>query len=230
MRLTELLDELKVKKVIGETDIDVTGFQMDSRRIQAGNMFVVLTEPELDDRTKYIGLAVDAGAGSILTNHLVEGVRAAQVIVPNVQAASAKLARRFYNTPSNSLSLIGITGTKGKTTVSHLTAGLLEGCGIMTGIIGTAGTKYGNVALPYVNSTPHAIELQRLFSEMANSRVKVVLEADRRKAIYTAVSCAKNGDLIAILGKGNEPYQIIGHQKFDFDDRIVVREALAEID
>ena len=108
MRLSELIDCLKIVQVIGSSDIPVTGFSMDSRRIEPGNMFVALTEPELADRREFIPHAVSAGATSVLVEEPLResgklpGVT--QVVVPDAQVASALMAARFYGEPAKAYS------------------------------------------------------------------------------------------------------------------------------
>lgn len=178
MRLSELVDGLKIVQVIGSADVAVTGFSMDSRRVEPGNMFVVLTEPELEDRRQFIPHAVSAGATSVLVEeplpepHQMTGVT--QVVVPDVQVASALMAAKFYGEPAQRLTVIGVTGTKGKTTTSHLIAQMLECSGTPTGLIGTVSIRYPGVAEPSPNTTPHAIALQRIFARMVEAGAKAV--------------------------------------------------------
>ncbi|MFY9305727.1 MAG: UDP-N-acetylmuramoyl-L-alanyl-D-glutamate--2,6-diaminopimelate ligase [Bacillota bacterium] len=178
MRLSELIDCLKIVQVIGSSDIPVTGFSMDSRRIEPGNMFVALTEPELADRREFIPHAVSAGATSVLVEEPLResgklpGVT--QVVVPDAQVASALMAARFYGEPARKLTVVGVTGTKGKTTTSHLIAEMLESSGTPTGLIGTVSIRYPGVLEQSPNTTPHAIELQKILAQMVESGVKAV--------------------------------------------------------
>ena len=169
MQLTQLLAALRVKRIVGNAELEITGFAIDSRQVRPGNIYVVLTEPELQDRTQFIGAAIEAGAVAVLLNEERTDIPAhiTQVIVPETQIASAYLAARFYDHPAEELALIGITGTKGKTTTSYLVRHILEKNGVATGIIGTTGAVYGD----YVekgNTTPHAVKLQRILRQMAN--------------------------------------------------------------
>ena len=178
MRLSELVKCLKIVKVIGPDDVSVTGFSMDSRRVKPGNMFVALTEPELADRRQFIPAAVSAGATSVLVEEqlpeeaVMSGVT--QVVVPDVQVASALMAAKFYGEPARQLAVVGVTGTKGKTTTSHLIAEMLERAGIPTGLIGTVSIRYPGVHEASPNTTPHAIELQKILARMVEAGVKAV--------------------------------------------------------
>lgn len=172
--LSDLLDVLKVKKVYGDIGIDITGFAMDSRKVNPGNIYVVLTEPELQDRTQFIGNALEAGANCVLADHYIGDLPCTQIVVPETQVASASMAARFYSYPGTELSLVGITGTKGKTTTSYLVGEMLERLGISSGIIGTTGAKLHGIDLESTNTTPHAIDLQRILRKMADGGAKTV--------------------------------------------------------
>lgn len=178
MRLSELLAALRIAQVLGPVDIEVTGFSMDSRKVEPGNMFVALTEPELADRRQFVGAACEAGATSVLIEEplpyeaRLPGLT--QVVVPNVQVASALMAARFYGEPAKRLSMVGITGTKGKTTTTYLTVAMLERAGLSTGLIGTVHIRYGGTSEKSPNSTPHGIELQKILARMVDAGVSAV--------------------------------------------------------
>jgi UDP-N-acetylmuramoyl-L-alanyl-D-glutamate--2,6-diaminopimelate ligase len=178
VRLSELLAALSIAQVSGSVDIDVTGFSMDSRKAEPGNMFVALTEPELADRRQFVPAACEAGATSVLVAEPLpceaRPPGLTQIVVPDVQVASALMAARFYGEPAKKLSMIGVTGTKGKTTTTYLVAAMLERAGLSTGLIGTVHIKYGSTTERSPNSTPHAVELQRILARMAAAGVSAV--------------------------------------------------------
>ncbi|GMA59224.1 hypothetical protein GCM10025858_37270 [Alicyclobacillus sacchari] len=101
---------------------------------------------------------------ALLVERRIEGIRAdvPQVIVRDTRHMSALLADRLFDRPSRRLRVVGVTGTNGKTTVTHLVRHLLEVAGRRTGVIGTVGAKYGDVELPLPNTTPEAVEVHRL--------------------------------------------------------------------
>lgn len=178
MRLSDLLGTLRIAQVIGSADTAVTGFSMDSRRVEPGNMFVALTEPELADRRLFVADAAASGATSVLLQEplpadaKVPGLT--EVVVPDVQVASALMAATFYSEPSKQLTMIGITGTKGKTTTSHIIAEMLESAEMTTGLIGTVAVRYPGISEKSSNTTPHAIELQRILAKMVQAGVQAV--------------------------------------------------------
>ena len=104
VRLSELLAALSIAQVSGSVDIDVTGFSMDSRKAEPGNMFVALTEPELADRRQFVPAACEAGATSVLVAEPLpceaRPPGLTQIVVPDVQVASALMAARFYGEPA----------------------------------------------------------------------------------------------------------------------------------
>lgn len=178
VRLSDLIAAISIAEVSGPADIEVTGFSMDSRKVEPGNMFVALTEPELADRRQFVAAACEAGATSVLVEAplpreaLPQGVT--QIVVPDAQVASALMAARFYGEPAKRLSVIGVTGTKGKTTTSYLIAEMLEHAGMSTGLIGTVQIRYGRTSEKSPNTTPHAIELQKIFARMVAAGVSSV--------------------------------------------------------
>jgi UDP-N-acetylmuramoyl-L-alanyl-D-glutamate--2,6-diaminopimelate ligase len=178
MRLSDLLSTLRAVQVIGSADTIVTGFSMDSRRVEPGNMFVALTEPELADRRLFVADAAAAGATSVLLEEPLsaetEIAGLTEVIVPDAQVASALMAAKFYGEPSKRLTMVGVTGTKGKTTTSHLIAEMLESAKVTTGLIGTVSIRYPGISEKSPNTTPHAIELQKILSKMVQAGVQAV--------------------------------------------------------
>ncbi|OGW33563.1 MAG: UDP-N-acetylmuramoyl-L-alanyl-D-glutamate--2,6-diaminopimelate ligase [Nitrospirae bacterium GWC2_56_14] len=174
MKLSELLTTaLQVALPVHCRDSEVVALSQDSRTITAGSLFVAVRGFHSDGH-QFIPQALAQGAVAVIAEEQREatGTGAAPVIVvPDSRVALARLATVFYGRPSERLKLIGITGTKGKTTTSYLVRSMIEAAGYRTGLIGTIDYRVGDKVYPAPNTTPESLDLQRLLAEMAAARV-----------------------------------------------------------
>jgi UDP-N-acetylmuramoyl-L-alanyl-D-glutamate--2,6-diaminopimelate ligase len=162
-----LLDELPEKTLRGEVPPSVAGVSYDSRRVRAGECFVAVTGFKQDGR-RYVGDALSRGATVIVAEppDPVPDERTLRVLVPATRPALARLADAYYGHPSRSLTLVGVTGTNGKTTTSYLVEALLRARGLRTGVIGTIQYRVGDDAVPAGQTTPEAVEVQAMLARM----------------------------------------------------------------
>ncbi len=155
-------------------DIEIKDICYDSRKCGEGILFVALVGAFTDGH-KYISSAYEKGSRVFLCEKEVcLPDDAAVITVDNTRSTLAKISCNFFNHPSKDISVIGITGTKGKTTVAHIVKFVLEQGGIKTGIIGTVGSFYDDVKIPTVNTTPESYELQKTLRIMADGGCKAV--------------------------------------------------------
>ena len=148
-------------------DIEITGIAYDSRKVCEGNLFVCIKGYETDGH-KFAASAAKNGAAVIVAEDKID-VDVPVVYVESSRRAIAELAAEFYGHPSEKLSLIGITGTNGKTTITYLVKSILEAAGKSVGVIGTNQNIIGDKLLltkSTTPTTPNALELQQLFREM----------------------------------------------------------------
>ncbi|WP_258111451.1 UDP-N-acetylmuramoyl-L-alanyl-D-glutamate--2,6-diaminopimelate ligase [Alicyclobacillus sp. SP_1] len=177
MRLRELLVPFVRVRVIGEGNPEITAVTADSREVTPGALFVALRGYTVDGH-QYVEDAVRAGASAVVVETELPGLPVPQVVLPDTRAASAKLATVFYGFPSNRLSVVGVTGTNGKTTTTQLIARILETRGATVGVIGTIGKRVGEQTTELTNTTPDAIALQKMLAEMVHAKCShVVMEA-----------------------------------------------------
>lgn len=171
MKLHEILTGIDVSgQFDGETEI--TDIAYDSRKAKSGVLFVCLTGVRADGHL-FAKSAYDNGCRVFLCEKEIGLPDDAQIIsCDDTRAALAKASCNLFRHPSREIAVIGITGTKGKTTVAHIIKQVLDQAGIMTGIIGTVGAGYGDVTLPTVNTTPESYELQKMFRQMADAGCK----------------------------------------------------------
>ncbi len=121
MNLSEIANLLLVKNTVGNLEIEITGLQMDSRKVEKGNLFVCVPAIKgfLQDRHLFVKDAINNGAVALIVEQDVD-VDIPKIIVKDARYAMAIIASHFYSYPSNEMSLIGITGTNGKTTTSYI--------------------------------------------------------------------------------------------------------------
>jgi UDP-N-acetylmuramoyl-L-alanyl-D-glutamate--2,6-diaminopimelate ligase len=167
-----LLDALADKRVLGQLPAEIRGVAYDSRKVAPGEIFVAIPGLKQDGR-RYVEDALARGATAVVLEgaDLLEGRSVARVLVGSARAALARLARAYFGHPSGSLTVIGITGTNGKTTTSYLVDGLLAAQGRRTGLIGTVQYRIGALSIPAGQTTPEALETQQLLRRMVDEGV-----------------------------------------------------------
>ncbi|MEZ4437745.1 MAG: UDP-N-acetylmuramoyl-L-alanyl-D-glutamate--2,6-diaminopimelate ligase [Polyangiaceae bacterium] len=166
----------------------VTGVAQDSRRVAEGDLFVALSGAQVDG-TRFIPMAVARGAAAIMVDEVAEvsdpGVPLLAVAAPRRALAGAAAA--IYGHPTRAMTVVGITGTNGKTTTAHLVERALVGAGLTPGIVGTLGYRGGGASGPLIHTSPEADELQRIAAELVGHGVShlvmevssIALAADR---------------------------------------------------
>jgi UDP-N-acetylmuramoyl-L-alanyl-D-glutamate--2,6-diaminopimelate ligase len=164
--VTVLLEALDAKRVVGRPPAAVSGIAVDSRRVERGDCFVAVPGLKQDAR-RFVPEAVGRGAALVVTEgEALPDVPVAQIVVPSARRALARLADAYYEHPSRRLTIVGITGTNGKTTTSYLVDALLRARGLRTGVIGTIQYIVGDQILPASQTTPDALELQGMLARM----------------------------------------------------------------
>ena len=159
--VNDLLAALPEKRVIGTLPASVSSIAGDSRRVEPGACFVAVPGFKQDGR-RFIPDAVRRGAAIVVSEgEPIADLAVAQVLVPSTRVSLARLAGAYYGHPSRQLTLVGITGTNGKTTTSYLIEALLRARGLATGVIGTM--------LKAANTTPESLDLMRLFAELESA-------------------------------------------------------------
>ena len=170
MKLSETLKTIKTVNIIGSTDIDLTGINIDSRRIKAGHLFVAMKGTQVDGH-RFIEKAIELGAIAVLLedmpDRLHEGVTYIQVA--STEDAVGKVATLFYGNPSSKLKLVGVTGTNGKTTIATLLYNMFRKFGYKVGLLSTVCNYIDDEAIPADHTTPDPIELNELLGRMVDA-------------------------------------------------------------
>lgn len=165
-------------RIHGDPDVVVTGITYDSRIVQPRDLFAALPGSDFDGH-RYIDKAIAQGAVAVLAEHEVD-CAAPVIVVDDSRAALAPLSAAFYGHPDQHLTMIGLTGTDGKTTTSYLVRHILQQAGLQTGLIGTIGISIGDGTeyhLPH-QTTPESNLVQRYLREMVDRKTEVaILEA-----------------------------------------------------
>jgi UDP-N-acetylmuramoyl-L-alanyl-D-glutamate--2,6-diaminopimelate ligase len=168
--LAPLVAALEGARAFGDLEHVALGIAHDSRRVRPGCVFVALRGERADGHA-FIAGAVATGARAIVVDEAYAREHppvpdVATIVVPDTRLALSRLSAAFYGYPSRALSVVGVTGTNGKTTTTHLIATILEAAGIPCARIGTLGASLAGTNWPLDNTTPLALELQGLLAEM----------------------------------------------------------------
>lgn len=175
MKLSKLLNNIEYEIIRGSLDIDVNDVCYDSRKVKDGSLFFALVGATSDGHD-YIDMAIEKGANVIVVEKdIVIDKDVTIVKVSDTRRVLSKLSINFYDNPSSELIMIGITGTKGKTTTASMIKNILEEDGKSTGIIGTLGVSFNDKHYSTINTTPESLELQKYLREMVNDGVKYVV-------------------------------------------------------
>lgn len=154
-------------------DLDVAGLAIDSRQVKPNDAFICISGTKVDGHD-FAKDAIKNGASLIVTERDL-GLNVPQVIVGDTRAALGRIASNFYGNPRERFKLIGITGTNGKTTTSYMIKNILEMAGKKVGVIGTIGVMIGDEKFDSTLTTPDPIELHKIFRQMAEIGVDVVV-------------------------------------------------------
>ena len=176
MKLSEILKYLRVKKFVGDENVNISGIAYDSREVEEGDLFVAIRGLNVDGH-RFIPEAVLAGAVAVILendiiddNYFVER-NVAKIVVPDSRKALAVVSSAFYGFPSKKLKLVGVTGTNGKTTTTHLIKSILEFGGLKAGLIGTINYVIGDEIIPAGQTTPESLELNKFISKMVEKGI-----------------------------------------------------------
>ena len=176
MKLKELLKDVDVLACNADLDLEITDVVYDSRKVTPGSLFVAVTG-FASDGNRFIPMAMDRGAAVVVTaKEPASGVP--HVLVGSDRLALAVIGRNYFGNPSKDMTMIGITGTNGKTSVTLLLKHVLETClGAKVGLIGTMENRIGDQVFPTERTTPESYELQKLFADMRDAHcTHVVME------------------------------------------------------
>ena len=177
MLLQYLLEDFEDKEVIGNSDVKINKIEYDSKKIESGDLFVAISGLK-EDGHDYIEEAIKKGASSIVVKEsyeVPENQNVTYVKVKDTRIPLAKLAAQYYDNPASKLKMIGITGTKGKTTTAYMIRDILLVSGKKTGMIGTIYNTYGDKKIEAIRTSPESLDLQKLLKDMVDADMEYVV-------------------------------------------------------
>ena len=200
MEVGELLSVLVDVQIFGTdySTLELSSIVNDTRKVTENGSFIAIKGENFDGHDA-LDDVIKAGAKLLIVEKLPgnwKELDAMFVKVTSTYRAQAVLASKFFNMPSESLNLVAVTGTNGKTTTSTMISDLLNALGHKTGLIGTIHYKVDETYYPAVNTTPNALELQRLYNEMLIAGCKdAIIEASSHalslgRIWYSDIDCA----------------------------------------
>ena len=175
MKLNELLKNIQPIEIYGNTEVEISGINIDSRLIEAGHLFVAMRGTQTDGHA-YIPIAIEKGAMAVLCETLPENLNEniTYIQIKDCEDAVGKVATTFYGDPTTKIELVGVTGTNGKTTIATLLYNTFRYFGYKVGLISTVCNYIDDQAIPATHTTPDPITLNRLLGQMADAGCKYV--------------------------------------------------------
>lgn len=172
-RLSEILTGIAIINTTGDQDTLVQGIAMDSRQVQPGDLYVCVPGMNVDGHD-FATQALEKGAVALLVERILP-LDIPQLQVQNVREVMGDFAANIYDHPASKLEIIGVTGTNGKTTITHLVERIATEEGKKVGLVGTLGARIAGKTLPGSRTTPEAIDLQKLLKEMVDEGVQLAV-------------------------------------------------------
>ena len=170
MKLNELLKNVEVLNVLGDIEVEITGVNIDSRKIEKGHLFIAIPGTQTDGH-KFIPKAIEQGAVAVLCEYFPNkrepGIT--YIAVDSTEDNVGEVATQFYGDPSNKLKLVGVTGTNGKTTIATLLYNMFRQFGHKCGLLSTVCNYIEGEAIPTDHTTPDPIELNHLLAQMVEA-------------------------------------------------------------
>ena len=170
MKLNELLKNVEILNILGDTEVEITGVNIDSRKIREGHLFIAIPGTQTDGH-KFIPKAIELGAAAILCENIPDNQEpdVTYIAVKSTEDSVGKVATQFFGDPSSKLKLVGVTGTNGKTTIATLLYNMFRKFGHKCGLLSTVCNYIEGEAIPADHTTPDPIELNHLLAQMVEA-------------------------------------------------------------
>lgn len=194
MLLSKMIETLKYEVLQGDASIEVNHLVYDSRKVTDGDVFVCISGA-VSDGHSFIPQVIEKGAKAVIVEKNLDALElnarteVTVIQVANSREALAHMAAAYFGHPAKELKVIGITGTKGKTTTTYMIKSILENAGFKTGLIGTIETVIGEECIPASNTTPESYVVQETFRKMVDAGCQcVVMEVSSQGLMLHRVS------------------------------------------
>jgi len=212
--IKNLIEYLKLEKTYnlsGNENMEITGISFNSKTVEAGNLFICIKGEHVDGHN-FAKNAVDNGAVAIISEKELPEIAFPVLQVKNTELAVAQIGAWFYDFPAKEINLIGITGTNGKTTVTHLLENIFEKADLKCGLIGTLGNRYSSTD-KYISSghtTPQASDLQKVLRDFLDKGIKnAVMEVSSHAIEQRRIDgCVFKGAVLTNLTQDHLDYHI----------------------
>ena len=159
-------------QLIGE-DVEVKELKYNSRKVEKGDVFCCIVGTFADGH-QFAAQAVEAGAAALVVERELD-INVPQLLVPNTRIAMAEMAAAYYGYPARELTMIGVTGTNGKTSTTYMLKAIAERMGKKVGLIGTIRNMIGDVIIDTERTTPESVDLHRILRQMVDEKVDVAI-------------------------------------------------------
>ena len=214
MKLEEILNGIHVAEIKGNITKEISGLEIDSRKIESGHMFVAVRGTQTDGHA-YIGKAIEKGASVIVCETFPDNIDSdvTYIKVNDTEEVVGKLATAFYGHPTSKLKLIGVTGTNGKTTIATLLYNMFRLFGYKVGLISTVCNYIDDESIPTEHTTPDPITLNKLLGRMADEGCKYVfMEVSSHSVVQKRIGGLQySGGIFTNLTRDHLDY----HKSFD---------------
>ena len=214
MKLEEILNGIHVAEIKGNITKEISGLEIDSRKIESGHMFVAVRGTQTDGHA-YIGKAIEKGASVIVCETFPDNIDSdvTYIKVNDTEEVVGKLATAFYGHPTSKLKLIGVTGTNGKTTIATLLYNMFRLFSYKVGLISTVCNYIDDEAIPTEHTTPDPITLNKLLGRMADEGCKYVfMEVSSHSVVQKRIGGLQySGGIFTNLTRDHLDY----HKSFD---------------
>ena len=170
MKLSDIIKNVEVRQIVGDSDVEILALQLDSRKVEQGSLFFAVKGTAADGHN-YIPKAVEAGAKAIVCQTIPENPAdgVTFVMVDNTEQIVGQMATNFFNDPTSRLTLVGVTGTNGKTTIATVLYNMFRALGYKCGLLSTVCNYIDGEAIPTEHTTPDPITLNQLLNEMVEA-------------------------------------------------------------
>ena len=168
MKLKELIKDLPHRKLLDVDNREITGISFDSRKVREGHLFVAMRGVHLDGH-RFLDDALARGAAAVIVERkdVILPSDVPKIVVENGRKALSAVSAAFFGDPSRRMTVVGVTGTNGKTTTTYLLRAVLNACGYSCGLLGTIAYQVGERDIQSTNTTPESHDIQGFFAEMA---------------------------------------------------------------
>lgn len=216
MKLAGLLEHLEYEVIKGSDQIEITELVNDSRKVTEGSVFVCISGAVVDGHD-FIQDVAGKGAAAVIVERDVEAPEGMTVIkAADTRYALALMSAAYFNYPAKEMKIIGITGTKGKTTTTYMIRDILEHVGYKVGLIGTIEAIIGDKKIPASNTTPESFTIHKYFREMADSGCDCVVMEVSSQALMLHRTAGIQFDLGIFTNLGRD--HIGPNEHKDFED------------